>query len=197
MPIEDTGRPASADLSRLRIRRDEVRPRRWIGWIVAALIVAAMAGLYPVAVPYIAARRAPEVEIARATRVVPAAGGSLIAMPVLVASGYVIARRSADVGGKVGGRISYLASWARSWSSRRRSHWSAGVIGCLLALAVHGMSTGTTNWTSFSEVAFKFRITPALLLGGLVFAAIMGVLGGLLPAIRAARTPIARALREI
>jgi putative ABC transport system permease protein len=72
-----------------------------------------------------------------------------------------------------------------------------GVIGCLLALPVHGISTGTTNWTSFSEVAFKFRITPALLVGGLIFAAIMGALGGLLPAIRAARTPIARALREI
>jgi putative ABC transport system permease protein len=72
-----------------------------------------------------------------------------------------------------------------------------GAIGCLLALPVHGMSTGTTNFTSFSEVAFKFRITPALLGGGLVFAALMGALGGLLPAIRAARIPVARALREI
>ena len=72
-----------------------------------------------------------------------------------------------------------------------------GVIGCLLALPVHGVSTGTTNWTSFSEVAFKFRITPALLAGGLLFAAIMGALGGFLPAVRAARIPIARALREI
>ena len=72
-----------------------------------------------------------------------------------------------------------------------------GVIGCLLALPVHGLSTGTTNMTSFSEVAFKFRITPALLGGGLLFAALMGAAGGLLPAIGAARIPIARALREI
>jgi len=72
-----------------------------------------------------------------------------------------------------------------------------GVIGCVLALPVHGMSTGTTNFTSFSEVAFKFRITPVLLAGGLAFAALMGALGGLLPAIRAARIPVARALREI
>ena len=57
-----------------------------------------------------------------------------------------------------------------------------GVIGCLLALPVHGLSTGTTNFASFSEVAFKFRITPALLAGGLVFAALMGAAGGLLPA---------------
>jgi putative ABC transport system permease protein len=46
-------------------------------------------------------------------------------------------------------------------------------------------------------VAFKFRITPLLLAGGLTFAALMGVVGGLLPAIRAARIPVARALREI
>lgn len=72
-----------------------------------------------------------------------------------------------------------------------------GVIGCLLALPVHGLSTGTTNMASFSEVAFKFRITPGLLAGGLVFAGVMGALGGLLPAIRAARIPVARALREI
>jgi putative ABC transport system permease protein len=72
-----------------------------------------------------------------------------------------------------------------------------GAIGCVLALPVHGLSTGTTNFASFSEVAFKFRITAALLFGGLVFSAVMGTLGGLLPAIRAARIPVAHALREI
>jgi putative ABC transport system permease protein len=74
---------------------------------------------------------------------------------------------------------------------------AGGVIGCILALPVHGLSTGTTNMASFSEVAFKFRITPALLAGGLLFAGLMGAAGGLLPAIRAARIPVARALREI
>jgi putative ABC transport system permease protein len=72
-----------------------------------------------------------------------------------------------------------------------------GVMGWALALPVHGLSTGTTNFSSFSEVAFKFKITPVLLLGGLVFSAVMGAVGGLLPAIRAARIPVARALREI
>ena len=72
-----------------------------------------------------------------------------------------------------------------------------GVIGCILALPVHGLSTGTTNFASFTEVAFKFRITPALMVGGLIFSAVMGAVGGLLPAIRAARIPVARALREI
>jgi putative ABC transport system permease protein len=72
-----------------------------------------------------------------------------------------------------------------------------GVIGCVLALPVHGLSTGTMNMASFSELAFKFRITPELLAGGLVFSALMGAVGGLLPALRAARIPVARALREI
>ena len=72
-----------------------------------------------------------------------------------------------------------------------------GVIGCVIALPVHGLSTGTTNFSSFSEVAFKFRITPVLLAEGLVFSALMGAAGGLLPAIRAARIPVARALREV
>ena len=72
-----------------------------------------------------------------------------------------------------------------------------GVIGCVLALPVHGLSTGAMNMASFSELAFKFRITPALLAGGMIFSALMGAVGGLLPALRAARIPVARALREI
>jgi putative ABC transport system permease protein len=74
---------------------------------------------------------------------------------------------------------------------------AGGLIGCVLALPVHGLSTGTTNFSSFSEVAFKFRITPLLLIEGMSFAALMGAAGGLLPALRAARIPVARALREI
>jgi putative ABC transport system permease protein len=72
-----------------------------------------------------------------------------------------------------------------------------GLIGCMLALPVNGLSTGAMNMVSFSELAFKFRVTPGLLLGGMMFSAFMGALGGLLPALRAARIPVARALREI
>ena len=72
-----------------------------------------------------------------------------------------------------------------------------GILGCLIALPIHGWSTGTTNFQTFSEVAFKFRITPVLLAGGIAFAALMGAVGGLLPALSAARIPISRALREI
>ncbi|HEX9582357.1 MAG TPA: FtsX-like permease family protein [Gemmatimonadales bacterium] len=71
-----------------------------------------------------------------------------------------------------------------------------GLIGCVLALPVNGIVTSTTNWASFSEVAFSFRITPGLLLAGLVFAVVMGVVGGFFPARRAARQPVVEALRE-
>ncbi|OGU03421.1 MAG: hypothetical protein A2W29_00685 [Gemmatimonadetes bacterium RBG_16_66_8] len=73
---------------------------------------------------------------------------------------------------------------------------AGGVVGCLIALPVNGLVTSTTNWASFSEVAFSFSITPGLLLAGLVFAVVMGVLGGFFPARRAARQPVVQALRE-
>ena len=71
-----------------------------------------------------------------------------------------------------------------------------GLIGCLLAIPMHGFSTGTGQTQSFSEIAFDFRMTPGIAMSGLVFAAIMGLIGGLLPAFRAARLPITSALRE-
>ena len=70
-----------------------------------------------------------------------------------------------------------------------------GILGCLLALPVHGISTGTANFNNFAEVVFQFRITPAVMAEGLLFALIMGVIGGLLPARLAARIPIVNALR--
>jgi ABC-type lipoprotein release transport system permease subunit len=70
-----------------------------------------------------------------------------------------------------------------------------GVLGCLFALPINGLATSTTNWQSFSEVAFAFRVTPMLLLYGLVFSLVMGLLGGLFPAWKAARMPVVEALR--
>ena len=70
-----------------------------------------------------------------------------------------------------------------------------GVLGCLIALPINGMVTSTTNWASFSEIAFAFRITPSLLLSGLVFAVVMGVVGGFFPARKASRMPVVQALR--
>jgi ABC-type lipoprotein release transport system permease subunit len=70
-----------------------------------------------------------------------------------------------------------------------------GVIGCLIALPVNGMVTSTTNWASFSEIAFAFRITPGLLLDGVIFAVVMGTVGGFFPAWRASKLEVVKALR--
>ncbi len=72
-----------------------------------------------------------------------------------------------------------------------------GILGCVAVLPMNGFTTGTINWQTFSHLAFAFRVTPDLLLIGLAFALVMGAVGGLLPAIRAARLPIATALREL
>jgi putative ABC transport system permease protein len=72
-----------------------------------------------------------------------------------------------------------------------------GLIGCLVVLPLNGLTTGAMNWQTFSHLAFAFRVTPALLLVGILFALFMGVIGGVPPAIRAARRPVAQALREL
>lgn len=71
-----------------------------------------------------------------------------------------------------------------------------GLLGCLLSMPLNGVATGAFSWTTFSEVAFEFRITPDLLGQGMAFAAVMGVLGGLLPARVAARKPVLEALKS-
>ena len=72
-----------------------------------------------------------------------------------------------------------------------------GVLGCLAVLPLNGWTTSTMNFQTFSNLAFAFKITPLLLLGGVSFALVMGFLGGILPAIRAARLPVAAALRAL
>ena len=71
-----------------------------------------------------------------------------------------------------------------------------GLLGCLFALPMNGYSTGTGQTQSFSEIAFAFRVTPGIAAAGIAFAIVMGLFGGLLPALRAARLPITSALRE-
>jgi putative ABC transport system permease protein len=73
-----------------------------------------------------------------------------------------------------------------------------GAIGGALAYAAfNNFHTSTMNWQSFSQVTFAFRVTPALLVRGVVWASVIGLIGGLFPAMRAARLPIATALREL
>jgi len=72
-----------------------------------------------------------------------------------------------------------------------------GLVGCLFSLPMNGIATGTTNFQSFSEIVFFFTITPELMLNGVGFAVVMGAIGGILPAISAARKPIVETLREV
>jgi putative ABC transport system permease protein len=72
-----------------------------------------------------------------------------------------------------------------------------GVFGCIAVLPLNGLTTSTMNFQTFSNLAFAFKITPQLLAQGVLFALVMGVVGGLLPAIRAAAMPVATALRSL
>ena len=70
-----------------------------------------------------------------------------------------------------------------------------GIIGALLALFANGIQTGTTSFQTFSDVSFAFTITPALMIQGVVFSLVMGLVGGFLPAWRASRLPLTEALK--
>jgi len=72
-----------------------------------------------------------------------------------------------------------------------------GLLGCLVVLPLNGLTTGAMNLQTFSHLAFAFKITPELLVKGIIFALVMGFVGGLLPAMRAASRPVASALREL
>ena len=72
-----------------------------------------------------------------------------------------------------------------------------GILGCLAVLPLNGFTTSAMNWQTFSHLAFAFKITPNLMAGGVIFALCMGMVGGLVPAVHAARQPVAQALREL
>jgi putative ABC transport system permease protein len=78
-----------------------------------------------------------------------------------------------------------------------------GVIGCSLALLTQwvclasGVHFGTLSFATFSEVIFQFRVTPALIVEGMVFAVVVGIIGSFFPAIRAARLPVIAALKAV
>jgi len=76
--------------------------------------------------------------------------------------------------------------------------FAGGLIGAGLAwLAFDGYQAATLNWASFSAMTFAFDVNAGLLLQGIIFAMVIGLIGGLFPAIRAARQPVAQALREL
>jgi RND family efflux transporter MFP subunit len=96
------------DLATLRIDRTAPRRRPWLPWALLVVLAAGGAFVYPSARDWVDEQRAPEVDVARVTQLNATASGGSGALPVLVATGYVVARHSSDVGVKVGGRIATL-----------------------------------------------------------------------------------------
>ena len=75
---------------------------------------------------------------------------------------------------------------------------SGGLAGVAIGYAIlNGVSTGTVNWNTFSDMAFKIQVSPGLMLAGVTLAVGTGILGGLLPAYRASKTSLAQALRGL
>src|SRR5690606_21851962 len=73
-----------------------------------------------------------------------------------------------------------------------------GAIGSIVVYVIfNGYTVSTLNFSSFSQVVFDFAVTPDLLVQGIIFATVIGFIGGFFPAIRAARLPVATALREV
>lgn len=125
--------------------------------------------------------------------VLMAVGASFAAMNTMYAA---VARRTKEIGTlrAVGfSRRSVLASFVLESVVIALA---GGIIGCLIALPVNGITTGTTNFTTFSEITFNFQVTPELIIVGLAFAVFMGLVGGFFPAWRASHESIVTALRS-
>src|SRR5262249_24282626 len=108
-----------------------------------------------------------------------------------------VARRSAEIGTlRVDGysRASILLSFL---VESLMLALIGGVLGCLLALPLNGITTGIGSFVTFSEIAFNFRVSSQAMLVGIIFALIVGAIGGFFPARTAARKEILTALREI
>jgi len=108
-----------------------------------------------------------------------------------------VSRRTREIGTL---RALGFGRWAILWSFVFESMCLAlvgGILGVLIALPVNGLQTAVGSFTTFSETAFKFRVGAAAVVGGLVFAALIGALGGFLPAWSASRKGIVEAMRDI
>lgn len=126
--------------------------------------------------------------------VIMAVGSSFAAMNTMYAA---VARRAKEIGTlRVLGfsRSSILFSF---FAESVLLSILGGLLGCLLVLPLNNVTTGIGNFVTFSEIAFDFRVSPAIMAIGVGFAVLMGALGGLLPARMASKKEILLALREV
>jgi putative ABC transport system permease protein len=125
--------------------------------------------------------------------IVMAIGSSFAAMNTMYAA---VARRSREIGTL---RVLGFSRGSILFSFFVESVLLAGlggILGCLLVFPLNGVTTGIGS-TTFSELAFAFRVTPLIMLAGIVFASVLGAVGGLFPARMAANKEILVALREV
>jgi putative ABC transport system permease protein len=73
---------------------------------------------------------------------------------------------------------------------------SGGILGALIAYVLFNNMSVSTLGQNFTQVVFNFKVTPALVIQGLIIAVLIGMVGGFLPALRAARLPVTTSLRE-
>src|ERR1700733_1780599 len=125
--------------------------------------------------------------------IIMAIGSSFAAMNTMYAA---VSRRSREIGTlRVLGisRASILVSFLIEASLLSIA---GGILGCLIPLPLNGVTTGVGNFFTFSEIAFHFRVGLSAMTAGVIFAAIVGVLGGVFPARSAAKKEILGALHE-
>jgi putative ABC transport system permease protein len=126
--------------------------------------------------------------------IIMAVGSSVAAMNTMYAA---VARRAREIGTL---RVLGFSRGSILFSFLIESVLLAllgGLIGVLLTLPLNGVTTGIGNFVTFSEIAFNFHVGPKTITMGLVFAMVMGAVGGLFPALMAAKKEILIALREI
>ena len=129
-----------------------------------------------------------------AVAVIMAIGSAFAATNTMYAA---VARRTREIGTL---RALGFGRWSILWSFMLESVCLAllgGILGVLIALPINGLTTGVGSFVTFSEVAFKFRIGPLAILLGLTFAAVIGAIGGFLPAWSASKKDVVSAMREI
>jgi putative ABC transport system permease protein len=124
--------------------------------------------------------------------IIMAVGSAFAAMNTMYAA---VARRSAEIGTlRVLGfsRSSVLASFLLE---SVLISLIGGAIGCLLTLPLNNIETGIGSFTTWSQLSFNFHVTPQIMLAGVIFASVIGAIGGLLPARNAANKQIIAALK--
>ena len=125
--------------------------------------------------------------------IIMAVGSAFAAMNTMYAA---VARRTAEIGTLRVLGFSRGAVLVSFFIEALLLSALGGILGCLLALPLNGVTTSIGNFSTFSQTAFDFKVTPQIMLLGVTFAVVLGAFGGLFPSFGAARKEIVAALRE-